>query len=161
MLKKILVSGILVVACLAIFACGRKDDPKPPEFFAPSQVLYPTARGELDAVVLRWALPKTDARGMELRDLAGFVIRRARVEQGKAPKFETLTYLTNEAKPQVASDAKAAAQPTFVEYKDKDVEVGVRYQYQIFGVNEEGVEGVASNTIVVIFGGTSSSVQIL
>lgn len=160
-MKKIVECGVLIVACLAIFACGRKDSPKPPEFFAPSRVLYPTARGELDAVVLRWALPKTDARGQALRDLAGFVIRRARVEQGKAPNFETLTYLSNDAVPKAAIDAKDAAQLSFVEYKDKDVEVGVRYQYQIFGVNEEGVEGIASNTIVVIFGGTSSSVQIL
>ena len=155
MIKKIIVA---LIVSLSFFACGRKGDPKPPEFFAPSPVVYPSARGEIDGIVLKWAAPKTNARGDDLIDLEGFVVRRARLSQGVAPSFSTIVEIPYAEKSGMPLDPTSVS---FIEYKDGDVEVGGRYQYQIVAVNEEGVEGVVGNIIVVIFAGTSSSVQLL
>jgi hypothetical protein len=57
-------------------ACGRKADPRPPEFVIPRSAEPVEATNVIDGIQLRWRRPRTYVDGTTLEDLGSFVILR-------------------------------------------------------------------------------------
>ncbi len=151
--------SIIVLTALVMslsIGCGRKTDPEAPELFAPNPVLYPSAKGEIGAIVLSWGVPTTDASGKDLVDLSGFIIQRAVYEKDKTPSYDEIAEIPYTYPEVPVAEGKFES----LNYRDEKVEVGVRYQYLIFPVNKDGTMGAPQNMVVVTFSGTSSVVQV-
>ncbi len=147
---------VLLLILGMMISCGRKGAPKPPEDIAPVPVKYLTAKGEVDAIVLSWNVPDETAKGEELIDLAGFIVKRNVYEAGEQVDFEEIADIP------FVYDVQVPLKDTpKVEFRDEDVEAGVRYQYQVVGYNEDGVEGEFGNIISVLYVGTSTVPEIL
>lgn len=138
------------------FACGRKENPRPPEDFAPSSVQALSAAGEVDAIVLNWKSPETDARGELLKDLSSFQILRKDLEEGDGARFHVLDEMEIEQE----KDKSAAVGKRF-SYRDTNVNPGKRYEYFVLPLNDRGVEGQSSSYLRVTFIGKSSVVEAL
>jgi hypothetical protein len=163
---------LILLPLLLFVGCGKKSSPRPPEAYAPSSVKFLTADGELDAVVLHWQAPDTDASDHTLLDLAGFTVRRSEYVKDESPDFEDLTDVPVAEK----KDAQATAaspeqttptakgekkQPLQYSYSDTTVRPGKQYEYVVIPFNEDGVEGDPVSRLRVTFLGESSYFETL
>ena len=68
----------LVIAILTP-ACGKKADPRAPEFVAPKPITNLSARPAANGVTLAWNRPTEYMDGKEIKDLTSFVIFRKEI----------------------------------------------------------------------------------
>lgn len=139
----------LLVLIVAAIACGKKGNPRPPEEAAPSAVRSLAARGEVSGVMLSWLAPETTVEDNELRDLAGFVVRRNEYVRGERPSFEEIAEQKLNDNP---------AEKAYV-FRDKDVEPGKTYEYTVTPFNVDGAEGPSATVLRVTFLGETSRVE--
>ncbi len=151
---------LFALASVFLFSCGRKENPRPPEETAPSSVQFLTVVSEVDAIVLRWEAPTTNAKGDPLIDLAGFAVKRRELEKDEEVSFELLKRVML---PQFKKDDPKAAEPKMTKfaYRDEEVQPGKRYEYIVVPINESRVEGVSSTLIRVTFIGETSVIETL
>lgn len=57
-------------------ACGRKEKPYAPEDVVPQRIIDLTLFEEGEDIVLTWSIPRRNANGWTLKDLAGFKVLR-------------------------------------------------------------------------------------
>ena len=140
--------SLLLICILCACGCGKKADPEPPEASAPSPVKVLHAEGQVDAVLLTWTAPTTNAQDEDLKNLDQFFVRRADFEKDKAPDWSTVGKVKVE-------------DPTITSYQYRDTEVvpGKTYQYLILPVNTDGVKGEPGQMIRVTFRGELSAVN--
>ena len=73
------------IAMLAVFlaalssGCGKKSDPRAPEFATPKVITNLSATSSPSGVVLTWSRPTEFVDGKPIKDLASFVIFRKEV----------------------------------------------------------------------------------
>jgi hypothetical protein len=78
-MKRLLLLALLIAALTP--ACGKKGDPRAPEFVAPKPITNLSARPAPNGVTLMWNRPTEYMDGKEIKDLASFVIFRKEVSQ--------------------------------------------------------------------------------
>jgi hypothetical protein len=78
-MKQLLMAALVLL--VAGSACGKKGDPRAPEFVTPQTIKNLTARPDRNGVVLTWSRPTRDMEGKEIKDLASFVIFRKDISQ--------------------------------------------------------------------------------
>ena len=146
---------LLAVLCIVLFvvSCGRKGPPRPPEDFAPQQVVGFDARGDVEGVLLSWSAPTKTANGDALVDLAEFEIRRAIEEDGEFERPDTIATV-----PFIDIQKPDGSAHIFT-WRDRKVTPGIRYRYDAVAVNDSGTEGTASPPLLVTFRGNSTQVQ--
>lgn len=127
---------LLCLLLLSAVSCGRKDDIRPPEEYAPAPVVQPEFAWDGATVVLRWLPPADNASGEELLDLAYFEVqRRALRKQIEEAEFETIGTVPHR------SEQAETTMPVY-SFTDSDVVPGEIYQYVLIPVNEDDVKGV-------------------
>jgi predicted small lipoprotein YifL len=143
---------ILLIIAIFVIACGRKEKPLPPEAKAPRAVSYFTARGDVQGIILSWTAPEKTAQGELLKDLSSFLIMRARHTPDEIDGPDTLAQIRHT--PEVGSQ-----EPKKYFYRDENVRPGQKMSYVVYPVNEQGVRGVPSPSLLVTFRGSSSIIQ--
>jgi hypothetical protein len=143
---------MVVVLAVSASACGKKASPKPPQDIAPAQVERFVAKGTVDGVQLTWGPPLTTANGGALVDLAGFVVWRSLVEEGRESDFERIAEIPYRSQDGVD---KAAEQYSHL---DSDVRPGGKYDYYISAFNQALDDGSPSTRLRVTYIGESSVV---
>ncbi len=162
--------ALILALSLGLTACGKKNNPKPPEDIAPNVVQVYTAIPQADGIILTWQSPDTDVQGAELRDLASFTVSKNVYSRDAIPDFEEIAEIPVEIERSQLPAGEAAvgafsnALPGgFLKrsyaYKDKAVQPGKKYEYTVTPVNQDGVKGVRSNILRVTFLGQSSLVE--
>lgn len=124
---------LLVCICAASAAgsCGRKGEPTLKAQLAPAPVIEFRALQREESLVLRWAYPQSDRKGV-----TGFSLEKAgpaETAQGEAPPFRGVGGLSADAS----------------EFIDRDVLPGMTYRYRIRAVSARGVPGEASKDLTV------------
>jgi len=133
------VGAALLATAVALTACGRKTDVKPPEFAAPQALQNVAARNGPDGIRITWERPHLCADGSPLRDLAAFRIERSI----GGDSFETLTKLT-------VSDRDRFRQMRRFRHLDGAVTVGERYRYRVFSYTVNGLISEVSNVVEIV-----------
>ena len=78
---KTLAVTIFALVLLAA-GCGKKADPRAPEYATPNRITNLRAQSVANGISLTWGRPGQDVEGRELKDLASFVIFRKDLSQG-------------------------------------------------------------------------------
>lgn len=129
----------VLTAGLALIACGRKTDVKPPEFAAPEALHSVAARNVPGGIRVTWERPRRCADGSPLRDLAAFRVERS---IGGGP-FETVAKLA-------VSDHDRFRQMRRFRYLDEAVATGERYRYRVFSYTVDGLISEVSNVVEAV-----------
>lgn len=152
----IVIHFMLLFTCLA---CGRKAAPSAPEVRAPKAVEELDIVGSVEGVVLRWKVPSKNAKGEQLIDLAGFELKRRKVEDPKElDKFELLDTLSLREEDKLLMEKGKSVESEY-RYVDRSVEAGLQYDYIILPINEAGVAGGSDTMMRVSFVGESSVIE--
>jgi hypothetical protein len=111
---------LIATMAVALVACGRKTDPKPPELVAPRAVSELALTTRADGVMIRWLRPTQYVDGSSMEDLAGFVIERSRNNE----PFSELVRVP-------VTDRGMFQKVKRFEYVDTTVASGTTYHYRI------------------------------
>jgi hypothetical protein len=167
-----------------LFGCGRKSNPKSPENFAPGPVQFLSAAASQDGVTLSWSMPLQTAGGEALKadSVRTFLVKKSEVIPERKPRMEDIGEVVI-VEPKVSSvptisqrDDSGNLRPVgsvlgsgdkkkeelanrVFKFIDKNVTSGVRYLYQVVGVNADDVEGPSHKTLRVTFDGDKSKVE--
>jgi len=76
-MKRLFLLAVLIAALAP--ACGKKADPRAPEFVAPKPITNLSARPAPNGVTLTWNRPTEYMDGKEIKDLTSFVIFRKEI----------------------------------------------------------------------------------
>ena len=155
LLRALKISSLALFSSLALLpleGCGRKSGPKPPEATAPAEVMFPSAGGSPNGIVLTWQAPTTDESGASLINLTGFRVFRGVFTKGSSTDYkliQTITLPLDQPVPQQFS------------YSDSAVTAGVTYDYAIEATNDEDTGGRVTQILRVSFRGTSSAIEVV
>ena len=125
--------GVLLLVVLAVCACGRKTDVRPPELVAPRPVAELALTTLAEGVELRWARPTAYVDGSRMEDLAGFVVERSK----ESEPFDELGRLA-------VGDRGRFQKVKRFEYLDRTVVPGATYHYRIVAFTADGYYSAAS-----------------
>lgn len=152
---------VLLLMFVVVVACGKKGNPKPPEYLAPMPVTNFLANGSVDGINLSWTPPTKNADGDDLRDLERFFVYRSGVVKDESRDYELVQEIVVAADIVPAEKKSKTSTPRPYTYLDKDVKPGKEYDYYVVPVNEGGTKGKESPILRVTFIGQSSAVRIL
>ncbi len=136
-------------------ACGKRGSPLPPENLSPASVRDFRADGVLNGVRVSWIPPSIKVAGEVLDDLDGFVLRRASVSKGRRGRFQIIARIRYETQKGKAGLGER------LQYVDRDIVPGERYDYRLQAYNKRGYEGLKGEILRVLFKGRSSEVEVL
>jgi hypothetical protein len=115
----IVVIGIAAVA-IGLPGCGVKSAPIPPEYARPERILDLRAQPDPTGIKLTWSRPTRYVGGHSMRDLSGFVIKRA---DGDGPMTALVNIpVTDQERFQLEEDFN---------YLDGETKMGNRYRYSV------------------------------
>lgn len=149
-------AGIVLLATILLFGCGRKGAPQPPEAIAPRPVKNLSVQGTITSIRLHWEAPDKTASGDALKDLAGFVVKRNEYERGERADFDDIAEVSLKEK---SEDAEDSSGEELYSYEDTSVEPGKWYEYVVVAENEDGIEGGAADVLRLRFVGESSTFE--
>lgn len=151
------IASTLLIAFLltSLAACGKRGAPLPPENLSPASVRDFRAQGVLNGVRVSWIPPAQKVAGEVLDDLDGFVLRRAFVSEGRRGRFQIIARIRYE------TEKGKTGLGERLEYVDRDIAPGERYDYRLQAYNKDGYEGSKGNMLRVLFKGRSSEVESL
>ncbi len=130
----------LVLALAAVVAapgCGYRTAPRPPEHTAPLVAGRPEATASEGQVNLVWDRATTSVDGMELYDLAAFLVERRTGEEG----YRTVAEISVTDQERIRQQARFRA-------SDTDPPAG-RVAYRVRAVNADGQLGPPSAAVEV------------
>ena len=129
--------GIFVVIVAAwLPGCGVKSAPIPPEYARPERILDLRAEAAVSGIKLTWTRPSRYVGGHTMRDLSGFVLKRA---DGDGP-------MTALVKIPVTDRERFQIEEEF-SYLDGETRMGSRYRYSVIAETEDGYHSEASNEV--------------
>ncbi len=129
---------VVIVGCIAVGlpGCGVKSAPIAPEYAAPERILDLRAQSVLGGIKLTWTRPSRYVGGHSMRDLGGFVIKRA---DGDGPFIALVKIpVTDQERFQIEEDFT---------YLDGETTMGNSYRYVIIAQTEGGYTSAASNEV--------------
>ncbi len=131
---------LLLIATLAValVACGRKTDPKPPELVAPRAVSELALTTRADGVMIRWLRPTQYVDGSSMEDLAGFVLERSRNNE---PFSEHVRV--------PVTDRGMFQKVKRFEYVDTAVSSGTTYHYRVVAFTTDGYYSADSGAATI------------
>jgi hypothetical protein len=130
------VVAIAIIAAASLPGCGVKSAPIAPEYAAPARILDLRAESALGGIKLTWSRPTQYVGGHAMRDLSGFVLKRA---DGDGPMTALVKFpVTDQERFQVEDEFS---------YLDGETQTGRRYRYAIIAEAEGGYYGPASNEV--------------
>ncbi|MBI3769225.1 MAG: hypothetical protein HY271_12160 [Deltaproteobacteria bacterium] len=129
---------LLVAAALALAACARKTEVKPPQLVAPHVVGEVSLTTLVDGVAVRWARPTKYVDGTEMEDLGGFVVDRSRNNES----FEELARVP-------VTDRGRFQKTTRFEHVDHAVMEGTTYHYRIVAFTTDGYYSAPSGAATI------------
>ena len=130
------VIAIAICAAVALPGCGVKSAPIAPEYAAPARILDLRAESAFGGIKLTWTRPTQYVGGHAMRDLSGFVLKRA---DGDGPMIALVKFpVTDQERFQVEEEFS---------YLDGETQMGGRYRYAIIAEAQGGYFGPASNEV--------------
>ncbi|MCI5065154.1 hypothetical protein MRY87_05485 [bacterium] len=171
---------LVALVVMGVSGCGRYGPPLPPEAYAPAAVQQLVVSASVEGVQFQWQSPNDDRRGLELRDLAYYDIRRVETDDLAAFLEEPIeeselvgrvydrSTLILEEKRRQARQKKLPARKVRLEsalrthhFLDSSARPGSTYLYLVVPVTERGTAGEVLQYVRVVFSGTSSQVSFL
>lgn len=129
----------LLAATLALPACGRKTDVRPPEFVAPATIDTLAARNAETGVALAWRRPGRTADGGVLFDLDAFIVERGL-------PGEPFAFLARVPVP----DRDRLRQQKRFGYVDETPAMGEALRYRVLAITLDGYVSQPSNVVDII-----------
>jgi len=126
-------AGALTLLVLAVVACGRKTDVKPPQLVAPRTVTEVSLTTRADGIEIGWARPTEYVDGTTMEDLGGFVIERSRNNEA----FRELTRVA-------VTDRGRFQKAKRFQYVDQAVTPDTTYHYRVVAFTTDGYYGAPS-----------------
>ncbi len=123
----------VILLVLALAACGRKTDVKPPQLVAPRMVTAVSLTTRTDGIEIGWARPTEYVDGTTMEDLGGFVVERSRNNEA----FRELTRVA-------VTDRGRFQKAKRFQYVDQAVTLETTYHYRIVAFTTDGYYGTPS-----------------
>ncbi len=146
--RRILILCCMVLALLAVSACGRKGDPFLSVPLAPSKVRAVTAVARPGEIVLTWQAPDGNTDDTDLLNLSGFHVYRAQETFAdfclKCPRSYELLFNYEYQGPRGQRPEKRS-----YHYRDTAVKPGIVYMYRLRAYNATGAAGPNADTLDV------------
>jgi hypothetical protein len=136
------------LAVLAVFACGKKGDPRAPELATPETIRNLTVRQDPTGVALTWSRPARYVDGQEIKDLAGFIIFRKDISPACVDcpvPYRQLTIVN------VEDQDKFIKQKQY-RFIDEQVQAKTTYRYRVSSQLKDGSLSGPSNEVEIIRG---------
>ena len=146
-MKKMLAVTICAFALLAA-GCGKKGDPRAPEYATPDRITNLRAQSVANGISLTWGRPGQDVEGRALKDLASFVIFRKDLSQSclDCPvPYRQLTTVSVE-------DRERFVKQRLYRFIDDGVAPNAVYRYRISSQLLDGTLSEPSNEIEIVRG---------
>lgn len=142
-MKRLLLLALLIAALTP--ACGKRGDPRAPEFVAPKPITNLSARPAPNGVTLMWNRPTEYMDGKQIKDLASFVIFRKEVSPSclDCPvPYRQLTTVNVEDREKFVKQKQ---------YRFDDVEVRPKaiYRYRVSAQLYDGALSAPSNEVEI------------
>lgn len=137
------VSVAIVIAIIgsALTACGRRGLPRPPEDVRPAAIVDLRVEGMTPSVLLTWSRPDRYTDGSQMRDLAGFEVRRADPAM-QSGRFETIATIA-------VDDRDRFRQIERFTYNDGNSVVGATYRYHVISFTTDRYRSAPSNEVEI------------
>jgi hypothetical protein len=132
-------SCLVVLAALAVVACGVRSRPLAPELVQPDPPTDLVAKSVEDGVRLTWRRPTSYSGGKHMRDLAGFEVERA-----TAPSFDYAVVGSV-----TLTDQNRFQQERSVTWTDATAAVGTTYRYRVLAVTLDRYRSVPSEPVTI------------
>lgn len=129
---------IVVAGIVALPACGRKTEVKPPELVAPAAIDTLVATNAGDGIHLTWRRPRTYVDGARMTDLGSFRVDRL---IGQGP-FSTVATIP-------VTDQERIQQERRFRWIDTNTVVGESYLYRVYSSTTDGYVSRSSNLIAI------------
>jgi hypothetical protein len=138
---------LLLVLLIAILtpACGKKADPRAPEFVAPKPITNLSARPVPNGVSLSWNRPTEYMDGREIKDLTSFVIFRKEISPScfDCPvPYRQLTTVNVE-------DREKFVKQKQYRFDDEEVRAKTIYRYRVSAQLVDGSLSAPSNEVEI------------
>lgn len=130
--------GWLLLASLALGACGLKADPRPAELVRPETIVDLAGEITDEGIRLEWSRPDSTVDGKSLDDLGGFLVFRGRTGE-----------LAQEIGQVPVEDRERFRREKKFEYLDETVAAGESYYYRIVAHTTDEYYSEASNQVSV------------
>lgn len=137
----------MILCCIVLVAagCGKKGDPRAPEFAVPEPIRDLKAQAESRGITLTWTRPTRYVGGRELRDLAAFVVFRGEVSKNcpdcPAPYRELATLSVE--------DQEKFIKKRDLRFVDAELTPQTIYRYRVFSQLTDGSLSDPSNEVEV------------
>lgn len=121
---------------LALFACGRKGDPRVPVRYVPGAVEELLAAPKENAVFLRWKFPEKNEDGSPIKDLAGFVILRADISENVYEYKKIGSIDLDKPEPSIIKENMVLYFDKGDDLSPPGLSYGKTYGYTVFSINK-------------------------
>ena len=142
-MKRLLLLALLIAALAP--GCGKKADPRAPEFVAPKPITNLSARPAADGVSLSWNRPTEYMDGKEIKDLTSFVIFRKEISPSclDCPvPYRQLTIVNVE-------DREKFVKQKQYRFDDGEVRAKTIYRYRVSAQLVDGSLSAPSNEVEI------------
>jgi hypothetical protein len=142
-MKRIL--RLALVIAIITPACGKKADPRVPEFVAPKPITNLSARPAANGVTLTWNRPTEYMDGKEIKDLTSFVIFRKEISPSclDCPvPYRQLTTVNVE-------DREKFVKQKQYRFDDGEVRANTIYRYRVSAQLIDGSLSAPSNEVEI------------
>ena len=142
-MKRIL--RLALVIAIITPACGKKADPRVPEFVAPKPITNLSARLAANGVTLTWNRPTEYMDGKEIKDLTSFVIFRKEISPSclDCPvPYRQLTIVNVE-------DREKFVKQKQYRFDDGEVRAKTIYRYRVSAQLVDGTLSAPSNEVEI------------
>lgn len=136
--------GLVLLAA----GCGKKADPRAPEFATPERITNLRAQSVGNGINLTWTRPNQYVDGRQLKDLASFVIFRKDLSQSCldcAVPYRQLTTVSVEDRDRFNKQRQ-------YRFVDGAVQPNAVYRYRVLSQLADGTLGEPSNEIEIVRG---------
>ena len=133
-------SRLVLVAALAVVACGVRTRPLAPELVQPAPASAVVAASTVDGVKLTWRRPTQYSSGKHMRDLGGFEIERADGVDG----IEFARVGTVEL-----SDQTRFRQERTMQWTDTSAAAGTTYRYRVVAYTLDGYRSRPAGPVTI------------
>lgn len=128
---------------LILLSCGRKGDPRVPVRYIPGPVEDLVAAPKENTVLLSWKRPEKNEDGTPIKDLAGFLILRAEIEEGigecRCEYLKIRMIDLDKPEPAIIEGEKTIFLDKGEDLSPPGLSYGKTYGYKVFSINKSKI----------------------